>query len=450
MNYCYRLGLVGLVLLIAGAGAPVRAAAPATKTPIEHFIVVMQENHTFDNYFGTYPGADGFPAGVCMPVDPAHPEGECVQPFPIGERRITDLDHSAETFELQYNHGKMDGFVHALNIRQQEGDLSLGYYDRNDLPYHWALADNYVLFDRFFSSARGGSFTNHIYWVAAGYGDERKRPEGFGVELQTIFDRLEAEGISWKFYVQNYDPNITYRTAHLYGSRSAQVIWVPLLNIHRFLDDPQLASHIVDLEEYYKDLQNGTLPAVAYIAPSGASEHPPSSLMSGQRFIKSLIQALMQSSAWESSAFLLTYDDWGGWYDHVQPPQVDEHGYGFRVPAILVSAYARRGYIDSTELDFTSCIKFIEENWDIAPLNDRSAQANNFLSAFDFSQPPRPPVLIPLMGVTPKTGPAESARSVIYLAYGIGLLFAGGLIGWAAWVGRVRTASVPPREEFDL
>ena len=231
------------------------------------------------------------------------------------------------------------------------------------------------------------------------------------MNVPTIFDSLQKAGVSWKFYVQNYDPNITYRDLGTIGNRASQVIWVPLLNFDRFLDDPELSSHIVDLNQYYVDLRQGTLPAVAYIAPSGASEHPPGSLISGQRFVKSLIQELMRSSAWSSSAFLLSYDDWGGWYDHVAPPQVDQYGYGLRVPALLISPYAKQGYIDSTTLDFTSILKFIEENWGLEPLAERDAKANNFLSAFDFKQPAAPASICALRARecrSSQTGPLQS------------------------------------------
>jgi phospholipase C len=209
------------------------------------------------------------------------------------------------------------------------------------------------------------------------------------------------------------------------------VVWCPLLNFDRFIDDPELSSHIVDLDEYYADLQNGTLPAVAYIVPSGPSEHPPSNLLSGQKFVRALIQALMQSDAWPQSAFLVTYDDWGGWYDHVPPPQVDEYGYGFRVPAFLVSAYARRGYIDHTTLDYTSILRFIEDNFGLAPLATRDAQANSFIGAFDFSQPPRQPHFIPLERVKSASRP-EPQRAVLFVAYGTALTMAGLLIVAAA------------------
>ncbi len=442
----------GLARLVLGAALLVQlsgwvhprtasaASEPPPKTPIQHFIVIMQENHTFDNYFGTYPGADGIPPGTKMPVDPTDPSQGVVEPFAIRNYPIVDLSHSADTFDQQYNQGRMDGFVWALNERKQPGKLAMGYYDDKELPYYWNLADNFVLFDRFFSSARNGSFANHFYWVAAvpPLTDNARLTAGGYPNTLTIFDRLQEKGISWKFYVQNYDPTITYRDLSAGGNRASQVIWVPLLNFDRYLDNPLLSKNIVDLSEYYKDLKNGTLPSVAYIAPSGASEHPPGSLESGQRFVKTLIQELMRSNYWDSTAFLLLYDDWGGWYDHVTPPQVDPYGYGLRVPGLLVSPYARKGYIDHTELDFTSTMKFIEENWDLAPVAQRDARANSFMSAFDFNQAPRRPAFI--SSVRSDSAPAKKVPvQSIYLAYGVALSLAVLLISFAvvrSWFGR--------------
>ena len=427
--------VIGLALVGASsAKASEPEQAPKPKTPIEHFVVLMQENHSFDNYFGTYPGADGIPPGTCMPLNPADPTQGCVEPFHIGDNEVesADLDHSAATHRLQFNDGRMDGFIYALGLRNQDGRLAVGYYDDRDIPLYWNIADQYVLFDRFFSSAAAGSLINHMFWVAGAPGDggDRFLPEGMG-DLPTIFDRLQEQGISWKFYVQNYDPGLNYRTVHNFpGNRASQVVWVPILNFDRFIDDPELSSHIVDLNEFFEDVRNGTLPAVAYIVPSGASEHPPGSLRSGQRLVRALITELMRSELWYSSAFMWTYDDWGGWYDHVPPPQVDDYGYGFRVPALLVSAYARRGYIDSTELDYTSILKFIEENWGLEPLAERDATANSIVSAFDFSQTPPAPVF-----VTPERGAeqaVEPRRAVIYGAYGAALVLPGLVIAWAA------------------
>ncbi len=425
----FRISLVlFLAVLVAFAPIlPVQAASQADgtqpTTPIQHLVVLLQENHSFDNYFGTYPGADGLPADAKMPIDPANPGAGYVTPWHIGNSTITDLSHSSATYRAQYDNGKMDGFVSALNSRNQDGKLSMGYYDARDIPYYWNLADNFVLFDHFFSSAKDGSFANHMYWVAGipPVTQKGQKLSDMLANVPTIFDRLQAAGVSWKFYVQNYDPTLTYRNLGTSGNRASQVIWVPLLNVDRFIDDPALSSHIVDLSQYYVDLNNGTLPSVAYLIPSGASEHPPSSLQTGQTFVKTLIQELMRSSAWDSSAFMLAYDDWGGWYDHVLPPQVDQYGYGPRVPAILVSPYAKKGYIDNTVLDFTSILKFIEQNWGVASLAQRDSQANNFLTAFDFSQAPRSPVFLSSTRAN-NTLPKNDPSKVIYLFYGLALL----------------------------
>lgn len=422
----------GLVLTAVLAASQVSAAQADTagqpaqpKTPIQHLVVLMQENHTFDNYFGTYPGADGIPSGVRMPVDPKNPSAGYVEPWHLGNTTITDLSHSSATWADQFNKGKMDGFVSALMQRNQDGRIAMGYYDDRDLPYYWNLADNYVLFDRFFSSATDGSFGNHMYWVAAipPVTDRGRALSEKLAGVPTIFDRLQEAGVSWKFYVQNYDPSITYRNVGNAGNRASQVVWVPLLNFDRFLDKPELFSHIVDLSQYYQDVRDGTLPAVAYIIPSGASEHPPQYPASGERFTKTLLQELMRSSAWSSSAFMVMYDDWGGWYDHVSPPQVDKYGLGARVPVILVSPYARKGFIDHTQLDFTSVLKFIEANWGLATLAERDARANNFLTAFDFAQAPRQAVFLPAERPNQAAVKKDPSR-VIYTAYGLGLLLA--------------------------
>ncbi len=402
-------------------------SAQQTSTPIEHVITLMQENHSFDNYFGTYPGADGFPEGTCLPREPAKPTSGCIEPFRLDDHPIIDLGHSDDVFREQYADGAMNGFAAAFE-RPAAGEQTMGYYDDQDLPFYWNVADNYVLFDRFFTSAAGGSVWNHFYWVAGQPGNpdnDLLDPVGFE-QVTTIFDRLEAADVSWKFYVENYDPAITFRTPGD-GDQAAQIIWVPLLTIPRFLDRPELNAKIVPMEQYFTDLENDELPAVSYMVPSGASEHPPGSVAAGERFVRSLINALMRSSSWDSSAFIWTYDDWGGWYDHVAPPQVDAYGYGFRAPALLVSPYAREGHVEHTELDFTSILKFIEENWKVEPLASRDAAANSIAGAFDFDRPPRAPVLLDRQRNPLR--PAGPRRGVVYLSYGgVGLLSVG-LVG---------------------
>jgi phospholipase C len=221
-----RLAPVLLGALPIGLGVVV---AQQSATPIEHVIVLMQENHSFDNYFGTYPGADGIPEGVCIPFDPVEdPNGPCVEPFHLStsEVDLDDPDHSLRTAQLQFNDGAMDGFVYALEQRNQDGRLAMGYYDDADLPYYWNLAEEYVLFDRFFSSAMGGSFINHLYWVAAAPDKHSQDTlQDYLATVPTIFERLAEAGLTWKFYIQNYEPELTYRTMHLYPpNRSSQVI----------------------------------------------------------------------------------------------------------------------------------------------------------------------------------------------------------------------------------
>jgi phospholipase C len=431
--------LAATVALAVSPLAFVGNAAAAGK-PIQHVVFLMQENHTFDNYFSAFPGVDPAPATGCMPnwiptpsptpkpsqtaapvaspgassagspaasaspaatsksratvgpspsVTPVPSASACYDRFHLSSHRTVDLNHGAVAAVRAYDNGKMDGFSAAQEQYNLPLDLTMGYYDGSDLPLYYNLASSYVLADRFFSSAWGSSEVNHMFSVAA-------RPGGplpaTGYDFATIFDRLQAAGVSWKFYVQNYDAAINFRNHDPVAAKSAQLIWAPLLDFARFIDDPSLSPHIVDMQQYYTDLSNGTLPAVAYLAPSGLSEHPPGDITVGQSFAVSTVTSLMRSSAWSSSLFALTWDDWGGWYDHVPPPAVDADGYGFRVPAIFVSPYAKAGTIDNTTYDFTSVLKFIEDNWSLPPLTARDATANSIADALDLTQAPAPPL----------------------------------------------------------
>jgi phospholipase C len=416
---------------------------PAPTTPIEHIVVLMQENHTFDNYFGTYPGADGIPAGVCMPKDPAKPAAGCVTPYHLKSHRTVDLSHGTDVAATAINGGKLDGFIVAQDKHNLPGETAMGYYDGSDLPFYWNLASSSILADRFFSSDVGGSRENHMYWVAAQPGGASVPAEGY--QFDTIFDHLEAIGVDWKFYVQNYDPSITYRS--LTGDpQDSQVIWVPLLNFPRFLDDPKLSKRIVDVSQYRADLAAGTLPAVSFIAPSGQSEHPPGDVAIGQVYGASLVTALMQSSSWPSSMFVLTWDDWGGWYDHVVPPVVDANGYGMRVPALFASPYATPGKIDSTTYDFTSILRFIEDNWRIDPMTARDAAANSIGTSLDFSQPPRRQTLPD--AVYPPTLRSDPGQRVALLGmYGIVGLMVPVVAGAIWWRRRSATGGRPERED---
>jgi phospholipase C len=403
------------------------AATPAgTTTPIKHFIFLMQGGRTFDNYFGTYPGAYGLPAGTCQPRVAGSRRNGCVQPFPLLGQQVPPLGASRTTIVSQYNQGKMNGFVSAYQQQGRNGARVMGYYDSRQLPFYWNAAGNYVLFDHLFSSALYGIRANRSYWVSAATapGGKGAIPAGgYGKQL-TIFDRLQAAGVSWKFYVQDYNPSETYQS-RTPANLETQTSRVPLVDYRRFTRNPVLAQHIVGLDQYYKDLAAGTLPAVAYIASSsGDNERSARSIAAGQSLVRNLITQLMQSRYWDSSALMWSYDGSGGWFDHLRPPRAGSATLGFRVPALLISAYARKGLVDHTVLDYTSALKFIEQNWRLAPLTARDAQANSLTSAFNFAAPARAPALVPsgspasAGGIPAAPLPPRTPVTTIYWLYG--------------------------------
>ncbi|MDN5854339.1 MAG: alkaline phosphatase family protein [Actinomycetia bacterium] len=419
------VALTGLPSLAHAAPISVPAADAQARTPIRHFVMLMQANHSFDNYFGTYPGVDAIPAGTCLPVDIDHNAPGCVEPFRLGNEPPEVLDQTPSVQRRQFNGGRMDGFVAAYRRIGRDGTTAMGYYDGADLPYYWNLADEYTLFDRFFSSSKSGARRNSLFWVAAvptPGGTEALPPGGYG-DLPTIFDRLQERGVDWKFYVENLDPAANFRT------HSSATVRNPLFGFARFVDDPALAGRVVDLAQYYRDLDEGTLPAVAYVVTAaGSSEGPPSRPAIGQTLVHTMITALAVSRYWTRSAFLMTYNGWGGFYDHVAPPQVDEHGYGFRVPALLVSPYARRGFVDHVPRDYTAALRFIEDNWGLVPLGTRDAGSAGLTSAFDFAAGPRAPQLVPLTRYAPPVDDSP-ARRAVHLSYG-GALVLAAAVAW--------------------
>ena len=408
----------------------------------------MQGDRTFDNYFGSYPGADGLPAAACQAVTPGQTGGSCVKPYPLHGTTPGPLEPGNSTVKglifnltavdairiaqpitgpanpggvtIQGNFigtnatgGRMDGVVSAYTAQSRDGTTAMGYYDDRDLSYYWGLAQRYVLFDQFFSSVPFGYRANRSYWVSAAAqpgGTDRVPVGGYG-DQATIFDRLEAAGVTWKFYVQDYQPDETFRSITA-TNPATQTVRVPLLNYPRFVDDPVLKSHIADLDQYYRDLANGTLPAVAYVATSGASERSARSIPTGQNLVRNMVTQLQLSRYWRSSAFMWSYDGSGGWYDHVTPPA----GLGLRVPALLVSPYARPGQVNHTTLDSTAALRFIENNWNVAALTARDAAAGDLGTAFDFRTRPRPAEVF--AGDTAATHGPLVHVGVIYLYYG--------------------------------
>jgi phospholipase C len=435
-------GLLGVVL-----PAPVAdAAGHQAATPIKHFIFLMQGGRTFDNYFGTYPGADGLVARTCQPMGIGVSAGKCVKPFLLDTAQEVSLGASRTIIANQWDDGKMDGFVSAYQRQGRDGATAMGYYNAKTLPFYWEAAKNYVLFDHFFSSAQFGVRNNRSYWVSArpAPGGLGRIPSGGYGNLQTIFDRLQAAHVSWKFYVQGYNRSQTYQSASS-ANPQTQTARVPLVDFRRFTHDPALASHIVGLDQYYRDLTAGTLPAVAYVASSSShDERSAQTIQQGQALVASMVTQLMKSSYWDSSALMWSYDGSGGWFDGDRPPKIDGVPLGFRVPTLLVSAYARKGQVNHAVLDYTSALKFIEQNWRLSPLTARDATANSIISAFDFAAGPRPAVLM-------RAGPASAldafpvARSLsahqvtaIYVLYGGVLAVGVALLLVAAWSGRTR------------
>ena len=441
------------LLAVAGTltGAPAALAAGGIHK-IQHVVIIMQENRSFDNYFGTYPGADGIPglAGnpgkvPCLPDPLRH---RCQKPYYDTQDVNDGGPHDALAFQRDYNDGKMDGFVssregctNALDPRDCIADLSvdmMGYHDGRQIPNYWAYARNFVLQDHMFEPVASWSLTSHLYlvseWAAqcAQVGNpfscknnielpglptdigpaHSTAPDYAWTDLTYMFDRHD---VSWGYYIkQGPEPDCeTAQQFCTYKPQSARTpgIWNPLPNFDTVRDDDQLGN-IRDVSRFYKAARAGRLSEVSWVIPNGiVSEHPTSRISAGQSYVTGLINAIMSGPDWKSTAIFLTWDDWGGFYDHVRPPQVDANGYGFRVPAMVISPYARRGYIDHQQLSFDAFAKFIEDDFmnsarldpktdgrpDPRPMVRENAPGlGNLDSDFNFNQTPRAPLLLPI------------------------------------------------------
>jgi len=397
-----RVGLaLGLLFVIS---FPFQASlVTGQSNPIQHIIVLYQENRTFDNYFGTYPGANGVPLNTALPTSIG--SKVTVSPFHITTLSTHDLDHSSRAAREAYDNGKMDAFVYA-----ERSNLTMGYYDQRDLPYYWDYASRFVLMDNFFSSEMGPSLPNHLYLIAGqaggltentqtgacesreicqgGSNETVTNPYGissnFTFNFTTVMDQLDASGISWKYY--NGDKN-DYKDAGY---------WNPLPAFASFKNNPARLNNLAPNDQFLVDLAKGNLAQVTWVIPTeDESDHPTADVGVGQTYLVSTINAIMQSPFWSSTAIFVTWDDYGGWYDHVAPPQVDSYGLGFRVPCLVISPYAKPGFIDHTQSEFTSILKFIQTVHDLPPITQRDAMANSMLEAFDFSQAPNPPLVLP-------------------------------------------------------
>ncbi|MGI0088203.1 MAG: phospholipase C [Nitrosotalea sp.] len=330
---------------------------------IKNIVIVLQENHTFDNYFGTFPGADGTGGkSICLPETPG--SANCVSPFHDSNLTPVDMNHNSRSAQKDYDGGKMDGFVYSEGNRE-----TMGYYDQGDLPHYWKAAQQYVLCDMYFTSVMSESAPNHLYLVAGTSGGilDDNVPNKLG--FPPIFEQLDKAGVSWKVYgFTNWYKSFEY-----------------------VQNSPTAKSNFAKVGDFVIDVQEKNLSQVSWIigAPGG-DEHPPKNIQNGEGSVTNdIVNKLGASIYWNSIAIFVTWDDYGGFFDHVPPPQVDKFGYGFRVPCLVVSPFAKTGFIDSIVNDHTSILKFIEDRYGLSPLSTRDAAANNMMESFDFAQPAR-------------------------------------------------------------
>ena len=465
------IGVSGLVLFGA-ACSPSPAPPPVTSDlgihRIKHVIVILQENRSFDSYFGTFPGADGIPMRdgvptVCVP-DPR--TSACERPYVDHADVNGGGPHGAASASADIDSGKMDGFI-AQQVASRKGCTDptdpacsnasiadvVGYHVQSDIPNYWAYATNFVLQDRMFEPNASWSLPAHLFLVSewsahctqhdnpgsctnalqspgtppngspipAGATPSRRSPIYAWTDLTYL---LHKHQVSWGYYVvPGSEPDCaddsSLSCAPVKQNSRTPGIWNPLPYFDTVRNDGQLGN-IQPSSNFYAQAKAGTLPAVSWVIPSGeVSEHPPGPVSFGQSYVTSLVNAVMASPDWESSAIFLSWDDWGGFYDHVVPPQVDANGYGLRVPGIVISPYARQGYVDHQILSFDAYDKFIEDDFlggqRIDPRSDGRPDPRtdvresltilgNLVNDFNFAQSPRPPMPLPVHPMTTLTG----------------------------------------------
>jgi phospholipase C len=410
---------------------------------IKHVIIVMQENRSFDEYFGTYPGADGIPMdshGVptVSCYDPL--TGQYIKPFHLTTPYTVGGTHDYPAAIGDINGGLMNGFVYSYRNRPEPGygrskpiDV-MGYYTANEIPNYWAYAQHFALQDHMFEPVLSWSQPSHEYLVSEWSalcsdpnnpmscvndhinGDAATAPSSGAADLPSNNTPMLAwtdltylmwkNGVSWKYYTSQgsnlNDPDEGVQTNDVHN---------PLPHFTDVHQDNQLGN-IVNVGNYFTDAANGMLPSVSWVTPpQGESDHPPASIIPAQAWVTEVVNAAMQGPDWNSTAIFISWDDWGGFYDHVVPPKVDGNGYGLRVPGLVISPWVKPGYIDSQTLSFDAYAKFIEDDFmggqrldpatdgrpDPRPtVRDSLPILGNIANEFDFSQTPLPPLILPL------------------------------------------------------
>jgi len=360
---------------------------------IKNFVVIIQGRHTFDNYFGTFPGANGLPNGTKIPINPFEPNGsKSVEPFHLDSKEHYKPRDDPPTYRLAYNNGSMNGFIYAQKDNPGNSTYVMGYFDNSDIPYYWKYASEYVLADMFFSPSIRSDLVNSLY--AIGLQPPMKLqdvPVQGLVVKKTIFDELTSKGIPWKVYVENL--------GGVYNkSKEDAVIMkrnIPILAVPRFIDNQSL-NNVHDLSDFFADVLGNRLANVTFVYFTDSNDSPTSNVIPSQKLVANLIYALMTSGYWNSSAILLTHNEAGGWYDHVKPPFNNNTGElnGFRVPAIIISPYAKKGYIDSNTYDIKAFLDIVQSSFGLNGSSYAVNQTNKMFQAFDFEQHPRKPLQI--------------------------------------------------------
>ena len=399
---------------------------------IQHVVILIQENRSFDNLFATFPGADGATTGLTH-------TGKSIPLVKSSLIAPCDFEHTFWGFALENARGKMDGFdtINCWNGKSFEpaGTKAYQYVDPAQIKPYWSMAKQWVLADHLFPTQGSGSFTAHLDLVrgSTAIGSDRSvvdgpthqpwgcdSPAGTVTDLlkpsttgypstgqilpnagpfpcyhwNTIAERLDAKHISWKYYT----PELCKSSCKTTGT-----LWNPFDAIYDVRYTSRWTTNIsIPETNIFADLTAGTLPAVAWVVPDNTnSDHPDEPSDTGPSWVAQVVNAVGKSSYWDSTAILILWDDWGGFYDNELPPQLDYNGLGFRVPMIVVSPYAslgasgKPGYISHTQYEFGSILKFIEENWGLASLRTTDVRATSILDVFDFTQTPRKFVEIP-------------------------------------------------------